>query len=302
MMLARAVDDFVSSLATERGFSPNTIKAYTSDLAALVRFLASHGVEETSQLTLENLRDWLWQSTETGLAKSSIARRAASARAFTSWMRRMGITDSDEGSRLKSPKAEKSLPRVVTAGSLDEIFETLNTRAATDDPGAIRDLAIIELLYASGMRVSELVGIDVNDLDLDRLTALVTGKGNKQRVVPFGTPAANAVADYLTRARPALLGAHEPTSTLFLGARGGRMNPRAIYQLVASLLAEIPGAGPIGPHTLRHTEATHLLDGGADLRIVQEMLGHASLGTTQIYTHVSTERLRQTYEQAHPRA
>jgi integrase/recombinase XerC len=302
MLIARAIEDFVSSLATERGFSPHTIKAYSSDLATLVNFLASHGVEETSQLALDNLRDWLWQSTEQGLSKSSIARRAASARAFTSWMRRMGITDTDEGSRLKSPKAEKSLPRVVTPGSLDDIFDTLQARAATDDPAAIRDLAVIELLYASGMRVSELVNLGVNDVDLDRLTALVTGKGNKQRVVPFGTPAANAIADYLTRARPALLGQREPTSSLFLGARGGRMNPRSIYQLVASLLAEIPGAGPIGPHTLRHTAATHLLDGGADLRIVQEMLGHASLGTTQIYTHVSTERLRQTYEQAHPRA
>lgn len=302
MLTARAVDDFVSSLATERGFSPNTIKAYSSDLATLVNFLASRGIEETGELELESLRDWLWKSTEEGLAKASITRRAASARAFTSWMRRMGITSTDAGSRLKSPKAEKSLPRVVTSASLEEIFDALSHRAATDDPGAIRDLAIIELLYASGMRVSELIGLDINDLDLDRLTALVTGKGNKQRVVPFGTPAANAIADYLTRARPALLSQKATTTALFLGARGGRMNARSVYQLVASLLAEIPGAGPIGPHTLRHTAATHLLDGGADLRIVQEMLGHASLGTTQIYTHVSTERLRQSYEQAHPRA
>ncbi|MEN9751526.1 MAG: hypothetical protein RLZZ600_573 [Actinomycetota bacterium] len=302
MQIARAVDDFVSSLAAERGFSPNTVKAYSSDLAALTLHLASRSIEETSDITLEQLRDWLWVSTEAGLAKSSISRRAASARAFTSWMKRMGIAQIDAGTRLKSPKSEKSLPRVVTASSLNDIFDSLATRAATDEPLAIRDLAIVELLYASGIRVSELVGLNLGDIDLDRLTALVTGKGNKQRVVPFGSPAATAIADYLTRSRPALAQATPDESALFVGARGSRLNVRSIYQLVASLLADIPGAGPIGPHTLRHTAATHLLDGGADLRIVQEMLGHASLGTTQIYTHVSTERVRQTYEQAHPRA
>jgi integrase/recombinase XerC len=214
----------------------------------------------------------------------------------------MGISESDSGVRLKSPKAEKSLPRVITAASLDDVFEALTARAATDEPGPIRDLAVIELLYASGIRVSELVGLDQGDVDLDRLTAMVTGKGNKQRVVPFGTPAATSIADYLARSRPSLVASQPNEKALFVGARGTRMNVRTVYQLVASLLSEIPGAGPIGPHTLRHTAATHLLDGGADLRIVQEMLGHASLGTTQIYTHVSTERLRQTYEQAHPRA
>lgn len=302
MLIAPAVEEFVSSLATERGFSPNTIKAYSSDLAALQIFLAGKGIEDAQAIELDNLRDWLWASTESGLAKSSISRRAASARAFTSWLRRMGITLTDAGTRLKSPKADKSLPRVVSAQSLDDIFEALNARVLTDDPGAIRDLAVIELLYASGMRVSELVGLDLQDVDLDRQTAVVTGKGNKQRVVPFGIPASTSIADYLARARPALTDPEKPTRALFVGARGARVNVRGVYQLVASLLAEIPGAGPIGPHTLRHTAATHLLDGGADLRIVQEMLGHSSLGTTQIYTHVSTERLRKTYEQAHPRA
>jgi integrase/recombinase XerC len=191
---------------------------------------------------------------------------------------------------------------VLSTGSLDEIFTILRAGADTADPRAVRDLAIVELLYASGMRVSELVGLDIDEIDLDRLTVMVTGKGNKQRVVPFGAPAAAAVADYLTRGRPALADGTTATHALFLGARGNRLNVRVVYQLVASLLAEIPGAGPIGPHTLRHSAATHLLDGGADLRIVQEMLGHSSLGTTQVYTHVSTERLRKTYEQAHPRA
>lgn len=304
-MIARAAEDFISSLASERGFSTNTAKAYRSDLHALTNFLADRSIHECSRIDLDDLRDWLWKSTKQGLAKSSISRRAASARAFTQWLRRMEIIDVDPAVRLKSPKAEKSLPRVVSEASLDSIFSLLSARAATSDAGALRDLAVVELLYASGMRVSELCGLDVSDVDLDRLTARVTGKGNKQRVVPFGTPAASALAEYLQRARPSLLVVSEgkaPVSALFLGARGARLNVRSVYQLVASLLSDIPGSGPAGPHALRHTAATHLLDGGADLRVVQEMLGHASLGTTQIYTHVSMERLRSSYEQAHPRA
>jgi integrase/recombinase XerC len=173
-------------------------------------------------------------------------------------------------------------------------------RAGTGDPISLRDLAIIELLYASALRVSELTSLDLGAVDLSRLTVRVMGKGSKERVVPFGVPAKNAIAAYLDQGRPRLLGG--PTSAIFLGARGGRVNSRAVYQLVASLLAEIPGSGPSGPHALRHTAATHLLDGGADLRAVQEMLGHASLGTTQIYTHVSAERLKESYRTAHPRA
>lgn len=305
MLIARAVDDFVSSLATERGFSPNTSKAYRSDLSSLTEFLASRSIDECNRIELDDLRDWLWKATEQGLAKSSLSRRAASARAFTSWLRRMGFVAVDPGVRLKSPKPEKSLPRVVTETSLDSIFSALAARVAIGGPGEMRDLAVIELLYASGMRVSELVGLDIDGIDLDRLTALVTGKGNKQRVVPFGAPAAAALTDYLVKARPVLVKQVEgrpETVALFIGSRGGRLNVRSVYQLVASLLSDIPGTGPSGPHTLRHTAATHLLDGGADLRVVQEMLGHASLGTTQIYTHVSMERLRASYEQAHPRA
>ena len=305
MFITRAAEEFVTSLAVERGFSANTVKAYRSDLESLTDFLANRSIDNCDRIELDDLRDWLWKSTELGLAKSSISRRAASARAFTSWMRRMGMIELDPGVRLKSPKPEKSLPRVVTEAALESIFGALTARAALGEPGDMRNLAVIELLYASGMRVSELVGLDLASVDLDRLTALVTGKGNKQRVVPFGAPAAAALADYIRLARPRLLknvdGA--PTSqALFLGARGGRLNVRSVYQLVASLLSDIPGTGPSGPHALRHTAATHLLDGGADLRVVQEMLGHASLGTTQIYTHVSMERLRASYEQAHPRA
>ncbi len=202
---------------------------------------------------------------------------------------------------MRAPKADKHLPRVITRDQIDGLLTDLGERAEDGDPAALRDVVVIELLYAAGIRVSELTGLDVDDVDLDRLTLRVVGKGSKDRVVPFGVPALRAVRRYLATARPGLA-TERSGPALLLGARGGRLGTRAVYQLVASLLVDLPGGGPAGPHTLRHTAATHLLDGGADLRAVQEILGHASLGTTQIYTHVSTERLKETYRIAHPRA
>ncbi len=194
------------------------------------------------------------------------------------------------------------LLQIVPEGDqIDGLLTDLGERAEDGDPAALRDVVVIELLYAAGIRVSELTGLDVDDVDLDRLTLRVVGKGSKDRVVPFGVPALRAVRRYLATARPGLA-TERSGPALLLGARGGRLGTRAVYQLVASLLVDLPGGGPAGPHTLRHTAATHLLDGGADLRAVQEILGHASLGTTQIYTHVSTERLKETYRIAHPRA
>lgn len=252
-----------------------------------------------SDLSLDLLRDWLWQGTQNGLAKSTLARRSAAARAYSAWLaKREGSTDA--AARLKSPKPDRSLPRVLTRAQLDDILSSLESKAATGDPNAIRDLCVIELLYASALRVSELVGLDVPSVDLGRLTVRVLGKGSKERVVPFGVPAMDAISAYLAEARPKLVTG--PTDALFLGAQGGRLNSRSVYRLVSGLLESIPGGGPAGPHALRHTAATHLLDGGADLRAVQELLGHASLGTTQIYTHVSMERLKDSYRSAHPRA
>jgi integrase/recombinase XerC len=225
-------------------------------------------------------------------------------RAFTGWLARTNNGSHDAGARLKTPKPGSSLPRVLTQAAMTDILDGLSAAASGNDPMAIRDLAIIELLYASGIRVSELAGLDINDLALADHTVRVTGKGSKERVVPFGVPAATAVRQYLRVARPQLAAesSADATPALFIGRRGARINVRTVYQLVASLLADIPGAGPIGPHTLRHTAATHVLDGGADLRIVQELLGHSSLATTQVYTHVSKERLKESYQRAHPRA
>ncbi|WP_348787502.1 tyrosine recombinase XerC [Leifsonia sp. NPDC080035] len=327
MELQAAIDGYARHLEVERGYSPQTVRAYRSDLAALRSFVASRGVGETSELTLDLYRDWLWDASQQGLARATLARRSAAARGFSAWVARsiddpasQGVTPAsatttdhaapasesgdrgpDPAARLRAPKAEKTLPRVITRAQMDGILTALAARAADGEPGAVRDVAVIELLYAAGIRVSELTGLDVDDVDLERLTLRVLGKGSKERVVPFGVPALAALRGYLARARP-LLAAERSGPALFLGARGGRLGTRAVYQLVASLLADIPGGGPAGPHTLRHTAATHLLDGGADLRAVQEILGHASLGTTQIYTHVSAERLKETYRIAHPRA
>ena len=305
MRLERAVSDFAEYLLSERGFSEHTVRSYRSDLEQLTEFGSERGAETSADLDLELLRDWLWAGSQTGLAKSTLARRAAAARSFTAWLARTGQSATDAAARLKAPKPDSHLPRVLTRAQVDEILAGLGTLAATGDPVALRDLAMIELLYASALRVSELTGLDLPDLDLSRLTVRVLGKGSKQRVVPFGIPAHRALADYLDRGRPELLAqpttAH-PTTAVFLGAKGKRVGSRTVYELVSRLLEDIPGTGPAGPHALRHTAATHLLDGGADLRAVQEMLGHASLGTTQLYTHVSTERLKESYRTAHPRA
>lgn len=310
MNLDQLLDDYLSHVAVERGYSPHTVAAYRSDLLELIAFTEARGSTDAAAIDLPLLRDWLWAATERGLARTSIARRAASARGFTAWLTRRGLLDADPGMRLKAPRAQRTLPRVVTEQAVTDVLTALSARAAGGAPTEVRDLAIIELLYASALRVSELVGLDLGDVDRRRRVVRVLGKGSKERMVPYGAPAARAIDRYLDESRPKIMAnasenaaqAPATTSAVFLGARGARMGVRSVYGLVAAILAEIPGTGPSGPHAFRHTAATHLLDGGADLRAVQEFLGHASLGTTQIYTHVSSERLKQSYRTAHPRA
>ncbi|NQW86384.1 MULTISPECIES: tyrosine recombinase XerC [unclassified Frigoribacterium] len=297
------VERFADHLHDGRGLSDHTVRSYAADLDSLVAFAENRlgRPGEVGDLDLDLLRDWLWQGTQAGLARATLARRSASVRAFTRWLDETDRTTVDVGARLRSPKPESRLPRVLTREQVDGLLASLAVRADTGDPGARRDLAVVELLYGAGLRVSELVGADLGDVDLERLTVRVTGKGAKQRVVPFGVPAAEALGRYADLARPTLV-TPVTDAAFFVGSTGGRLGTRAVYRLVAGLLADLPGGGPAGPHALRHTAATHLLDGGADLRAVQELLGHASLGTTQIYTHVSTDRLRDSYRSAHPRA
>ncbi len=306
MEISAAREEYERYLRLERGYSAHTVRSYGSDLADLERFAGLRGVTGVGGLDLELYRDWLWEASQRELAKATLARRSASAKAFSAWLRRSGHVELDAAVRLRAPKPERTLPRVLSNDSMSGVLDVLQARAAEGDPITLRDLAVVEMLYASALRVSELVGIDLDDLDLDRRTVRVVGKGAKERIVPFGQPAALALADYLARSRSSLIarqdGGRTQTRALFVGVRGGRLGTRSVYQLVARLLESVPGSGPAGPHALRHTAATHLLDGGADLRAVQEMLGHASLGTTQIYTHVTVERLRASYQAAHPRA
>ncbi|WP_119698450.1 tyrosine recombinase XerC [Microbacterium halotolerans] len=301
MEISRAAEAFVSHLERVRRLSPATVRAYRSDLADLTDAI---GDIDVAAVDLEHLRDWLWRATKRGDARSTLARRTSSARSFFSWAGDEGLAPTDPSLRLVTPKRGRTLPQVATADALRETLDALASTAVSDgDPVALRDHAALELLYGAGIRVSELCGLDIGDVDLDRGTARVLGKGAKERVVPFGAPASRAVAAYLTRARPALRARSDrETTALLLGARGGRLGPRAVYDVVARTIGPSVGSGAVGPHALRHSAATHLLDGGADLRAVQELLGHASLGTTQIYTHVSSERLKATYRLAHPRA
>ncbi|MEE2816007.1 MULTISPECIES: tyrosine recombinase XerC [unclassified Microbacterium] len=300
MRYADAVTSFTSYLDRVRRLSPATVRAYRSDLADLGAVVADADVRE---IDLEMLREWLWRATQRGDARSTLARRAAAARSFFGWAHESELIAADPSLRLLTPKRGKTLPVVASQDGMRDLLDQHRAAAASGDPIAMRDHAILEVLYGSGMRVSELCGVDVDDVDLHRRTVRVLGKGAKERVVPFGAPAADAIGAYLSRGRPALIArAEHTTPALLLGARGARIGPRTVYALVARVLSPIVGAEHVGPHALRHSAATHLLDGGADLRAVQEILGHASLGTTQIYTHVSAERLLAGYRLAHPRA
>ncbi|MCW4459343.1 tyrosine recombinase [Microbacterium sp. MPKO10] len=307
MEISAAREEFVDHVVVERNFSPQTARAYASDLAAFAAWAAQRTISDTRQLDLDTYRDWLWSMSTAGLAQTTIARRSATLRSWSAWMWREGATEVDTAARLRSPKTGTHLPTVVPRESMAHVLDEVAAAAASGGALEIRDRAIVELLYASGLRVSELCGLDIDDIDLDRLTARVTGKGSKQRVVPFGVPAQSALVDYLRSARADLLAkagnaASAEAAAVFLGARGARLSTRSAYAVISRILSRVPAASGVGPHTLRHTAATHMLDGGADLRAVQELLGHSSLGTTQVYTHVSADRLRESYRLAHPRA
>ena len=292
-----ALAGFVAHLRDERGCSPATVRAYASDVASLCASCARHDVAEPAQIRLGHLRAWLAADAARGLARSSLARRAASARAFTAWCLRRGLATVDPGTRLASPRPGRTLPSVLTVSQADAVMAS----AAGAEAGALsaRDRAVVETLYATGIRVAELCALDVDDLDFARRTMRVLGKGDKERTVPFGEPAERALSAWIA-VRSQVAGPLA-RSALFVGARGRRLDPRAA-RTVVHRMAELAGVPDIAPHGLRHSAATHVLEGGADLRSVQELLGHASLATTQRYTHVSIERLRSAFAQAHPRA
>lgn len=298
--LKSAARSFADYIQSARGYSLNTVKAYESDVLDLVTFLEKSGVKDCTSIEIEHLRDWLYQADQRGLAKSTLARKTASVKSFAAWLTKTGRVEQNFAERMKSPKAVRSLPKVLSRGALEEIFASLTASALDENPNGIRNLLTVELLYATGCRVSELVGLNLEDVDHSRNILRVLGKGAKQRMVPFGEPARNALELWLKSGRPQF--ANEKSGrALLINSRGLRLGVRQVFSLVAEL-TQGTSTGAAGPHALRHSAATHLLDGGADLRAVQELLGHASLGTTQIYTHVSVERLRDGYSKAHPRA
>lgn len=298
---AEALEGFTAHVRDERGRSPNTVRAYVADVRALLAYIANAGGTDLQAIDLGGLRSWLGSLHASGQSRASIARRAAAARSFTGWCARRGLLDADPGSRLASPRIQRRLPTVLDEAQARAVMESAAARVDEEDPAAvaIRDQCIVELLYATGIRVAEACALDVGDVDWERRTVRVLGKGSKERIVPFGIPAADALRAWM-RARDALA-TNRSGRALLLGARGGRIDQRAVRDVVVRV-TEAAGGPRIAPHGLRHTAATHVLEGGADLRAVQELLGHASLATTQRYTHVSAERLRQAFAQAHPRA
>jgi integrase/recombinase XerC len=309
--LSRALAAFERHVAAERGLSPHTVRAYRGDVTSLLQHASQDGCTELADIDIRVLRAWLAVQHGAGQARASIARRAAAARAFTAFGHARGWLDGDPGRLLGTPKTGRHLPQVLAREQIAAVLAggpdagTPVAGGASDKPAeralALRDTAIMELLYASGIRVSELCGLDIGDLDEERHTVRVLGKRSKERVVPVGIPAIAALRSWLLEGRSALVGGRAGAA-MFLGARGGRIDPRTARRVVHQRIAAVDSVPDTGPHGLRHTAATHLLEGGADLRSVQEILGHASLATTQIYTHVSVERLLAAYRQAHPRA
>lgn len=318
------LEDFVAHLRYERHRSEQTIRAYRSDIHGLLTDLGGEHAPDSprrsepllSSLSLADLRGWLAGLNRRGISRSTVARKTASVRGFLGWARRQGLIEVDPSAKLMSPRKDSRLPTTLTTGQTSRLLESTASRQvqATSDVAAgapneletaiaLRDLAILEVLYASGIRVAELVGMNRSSLDSGERRITVIGKGNKERTVPINLPAVTALSAWIERGRPLLSReGHTPPEAMFLGKRGGRIGVRQVRDVVNQALADLGDTSARGPHVFRHTAATHLLDGGADLRSVQEILGHSSLQTTQLYTHVSIERLRSGYRQAHPRA
>jgi integrase/recombinase XerC len=298
----KLVAAFTRHLEIERNLSVHTIRAYVGDLESLITHLELVGIKDISQLELAHLRSWLANQQVKGGARTTLSRRAVSVRLFTKWAVKNKHLDKDVAATLATPKGHRALPEILEIADAKIAMDSLATRAAEEEtPISLRDVAMVEVLYASGARVAELCGLDLSDIDYERQTIRVLGKGNKERTIPLGNPAMKAVKAWLKDGRDSLQNS-QSENAVFLGARGKRIDQRTVRTVVYIALQAVEGVERMGPHALRHSAATHLLEGGADLRTVQEILGHASLATTQIYTHVSTDRLQKVFKQAHPRA
>lgn len=301
--VAEALRLYERHLTLERDLSPHTVRAYLGDVVALLGHVAGEEPEnaDIGRVDLAQLRSWLAAQRGAGASRTTLARRAAAARAFTAWAVRNGHLEQDPGLRLAAPRPHRTLPAVLRADQARDAMDAVSSGASEGHPVALRDQAVVELLYATGIRVAELCGLDLEDVDYSLRVIRVLGKGGRERTIPFGIPAEQALRRWLDQGREHLVTAGSPAA-LFLGSRGGRINQRSVRRLVHEVVAVVPDAPDIGPHGLRHSAATHLLEGGADLRTVQELLGHATLATTQLYTHVTVERLKAIHDRTHPRS
>jgi len=298
----KVLGEYTHHLTKERSLSEHTTRAYLGDLTSFFDNLELQKVDDLSDVTIAHIRSWLATQQVKGGARTTLSRRAVSIRLFTKWATKKGFLAKDIGLTLATPKGHRTLPEVLSISDATVAMDSLATRGAEEESAtSIRDCAILEVLYASGARVSELCGLDLDDIDYQRNTILVLGKGNKERTIPLGNPAMKALSNWIKNARSEMANGASGEA-VFLGVRGKRIDQRTVRTVVYEALEALEGAQRLGPHALRHSAATHLLEGGADLRTVQEILGHASLATTQIYTHVSTERLQKAFKQAHPRA
>jgi integrase/recombinase XerC len=293
---------YLRHLRGQRNMAAHTVRAYRTDLLNLFTHLDRLGIDSMDKVDLRALRSWLAKQHSVGHARATLQRRAAAVRVFFAWAHETGQVTTDPAANLRSPKTTRILPPTLASATAAQMLdEAIAAARDTGGPAAARDVAVLEVLYSTGIRVAELCGLDLNDLDRERRVIRVFGKGSKERTVPLGAPAVRAVDAWLAKARSQLM-TDQSGQAMFIGDRGKRIDPRVVRRIVHRSLRMTEGAPDLGPHGLRHAMATHLLEGGADLRSVQEMLGHASLATTQIYTHVTNERLRSAFEQAHPRA
>ncbi len=301
--VATALDRYERHLAMERGLSPHTVRAYLGDVVALLVHLAGGTPDNATveAIDLTGLRSWLASQHSAGASRTTMARRAASARTFTAWASRNDLLSADPGPRLSAPRPHRTLPAVLRPDQAGAAMTVAEAGAEQGDPVALRDQAVVELLYATGVRVAELCGLDLDDVDYSQRVIRVLGKGSRERTVPFGVPAERALRRWVEHGRSALVNDRSQRA-LLLGARGGRLDPRTARRVVHDVVGAVPETADTGPHGLRHSAATHLLEGGADLRTVQELLGHATLATTQLYTHVTVERLKAIHDRTHPRS
>lgn len=293
-------------LRYELNRSPNTIRAYLVDISDSAEFHLRQGIESPEKATLSSLRSWLAHVQGAGAQSATLARKVSSIRSFLQWALDRDLISQHAATRLSSPKTATHLPSVLSQAQVEKFFQIAHNQLAATEPESVdylvglRDLAIFEILYGTGIRVGELVGLNVEDVDTKGFTLRVTGKGNKQRTVPCGKPAIVALEKWLKVRQRFVV--EKSYGALFLGVRGARIDQRVVRQRIDRILSQIPDTEARGPHVFRHSAATHLLDGGADIRSVQEVLGHSSLQTTQLYTHVSIDRLRSSYARSHPRA